>query len=148
MLQFNKSNSTNTNAVWLETVDTSSGYYDNLVVVLSQSYDRSNINFEVSTYSTPNQYRNWLVIQNSGSSVPVPTGQYDVGVFTGILDDAIWDEVDVTFDSYDETWEDAGIFLPSTLIYSDRAFVSGSNEVTITQYISPNENGTYTTYNG
>jgi hypothetical protein len=34
------------------------------------------------------------------------------------------------------------------LIYSDRAFISGSNEDSITQYVSPNENGTYTTYNG
>ena len=134
MLQFNKSDNTNTNAVWISTVNTSSNYYDNLVVVLSQSWDRSNINFEVSTYSPPNQYRNWLVIQNSGSSVPVPSGQYDVGIYTGLF--------------YDEKWEDAGIFLPDALIYSDRAFVSGSNEVTITQYISPNENGTYTTYNG
>ena len=148
MLQFNKSDTTNTNALWITTVNTSSNYYDNLVVVLSQSYDRSNINFEVSTYSSPNQYRNWLVIQNSGSSVPVPSGQYNVGVFTGLFSEAVWDEVDITFDAYDEKWEDAGIFLPDTLIYSDRAFVSGSNEVEITQYISPNENGTYTTYNG
>ena len=37
---------------------------------------------------------------------------------------------------------------PVDLLYSDRAYVSGSNEVSITQYLSPNENGTYTTYNG
>jgi hypothetical protein len=148
MLQFNKSETTNTNAVWLETVNTSSGYYDNLVMVLSQSYDRSSINFELVTYSAPNQYRNWLVIQNSGSSVPIPSGQYDAGLYTGIFDDAVWDEVDVAFDAYDEKWEDAGIFLPDTLIYSDRAYVSGSNETSITQYVSQNENGTYITYNG
>ena len=148
MLQFNKSETTNTNAVWLNTVNTSSGYYDNLVVVLSQSLDNSSTSIEVSTYSAPNAYRNWLVIQNSGSSVPVPSGQYSVGVFTGIFDDAVWQEVDVTFDAYDEKWEDAGIFLPDDLLYSDRAFVSGSNEDSITQYVSPNENGTYTTCNG
>ena len=148
MLQFNKSENTNTNAVWLDTVNTSSGYYDNLVVVLSQSLDNSSIFFETNTYSSPNQYRNWLVIQNSGSSVPVPSGQYSLGLFTGLFGPAIWNQVDVAFDAYDEKWEDAGIYSPDTLIYSDRAFVSGSNESTITQYLSPNENGTYTTYNG
>lgn len=148
MLQFNKSENTNTNAVWLDTVNTSSGYYDNLVVVLSQSLDNSSTFFETNTYSSPNQYRNWLVIQNSGSSVPVPSGQYSLGLFTGLFGPAIWNQVDVAFDAYDEKWEDAGIYQPDTLIYSDRAFVSGSNESTITQYLSPNENGTYTTYNG
>jgi len=148
MLQFNKSETTNTNAVWISTVNTSSGYYDNLVVVLSQSLDNSSTSIEVNTYSSPNAYRNWLVIQNSGSSVPVPSGQYSVKVYKGTFDAATWDEVNVAFNAYDEKWEDAGIFLPDVLLYSDRAFVSGSNEDSITQYVSPNENGTYTTYNG
>jgi len=148
MLQFNKSLATNTNAVYLDTVNTGSGYYNDLVVAYSQSYDQSNGTFEVSLYSSPTQYNNWLVFQNSGSSVPVPTGQYDVQLFTGLFTEAIWNQVATAWDSYDEVWDTAGYLVPDTLLYSDRAWVSGSNNSSITQYVSPNENGTYITYNG
>jgi hypothetical protein len=148
MLQFNKSLATNTNAVYLDTVNTGSGYYNDLVVAYSQSYDQSNGTFEVSLYSSPTQYNNWLVFQNSGSLIPVPTGQYDVQLFTGLFTDAIWNQVATAWDSYDEVWDTAGYLVPDTLLYSDRAWVSGSNNSSITQYVSPNENGTYITYNG
>ena len=62
MLQFNKSLGTNTNAAYLNTVNTGSGYYDSLVVVYSQSYDNSNGTFVLDTVSAPTQYKNWLVI--------------------------------------------------------------------------------------
>jgi len=148
MLQFNKSLATNTNAVYLDTVNTGSGYYNDLVVAYSQSYDQSNGTFEVSLYSSPTQYNNWLVFQNSGSLTPIPTGQYDVQLFTGLFTDAIWNQVATAWDSYDEVWDTAGYLVPDTLLYSDRAWVSGSNNSSITQYVSPNENGTYITYNG
>ena len=148
MLQFNKSLATNTNAVYLDTVNTGSGYYNDLVVAYSQSYDQSNGTFEVSLYSSPTQYNNWLVFQNSGSLTPIPTGQYDVQLFTGLFTDAIWNQVATAWDSYDEVWDTAGYLSPDTLLYSDRAWVSGSNNSSITQYVSPNENGTYITYNG
>ncbi len=148
MLQFNKSETTNTNAVWIQTVNTSSGYYDQLQVVFSQSYDQSNGKFTVSTVSAPNQYRHWLVISNSGSLAPSPSGQYDIQIYTVDFQPAIWNQVATAWNSFDEIWDTAGDDDIQDLIYSDRAFVSGSNETSITQYISPNENGTYTTYNG
>lgn len=148
MLQFNKSDISNTNAVWIQTPNTSSGYYNTLQVVYSQSYDQSNGRFNVTTVSSPNQYRHWLVISNSGSLVPSPSGQYDIQIYTVTLSPAVWNQVATAWDSYDEFWETAGDDVIDELIYSDRAFVSGSNETSIEQYISPNENGTYTTYNG
>lgn len=148
MLQFNKSDISNTNAVWIQTPNTSSGYYNTLQVVYSQSYDQSNGRFNVTTVSPPNQYRHWLVISNSGSLVPSPSGQYDIQIYTVTLEPAVWNQVATAWDSYDEFWETAGDDALDNLIYSDRAFVSGSNETSIEQYISPNENGTYTTYNG
>ena len=148
MLQFNQSQVSNSNVVYLNTVDTGSAYYDNIVVVLSQSYDNSNLYFEATTVSAPTQYNQWLMITNSGSQAPDYTGQYDVSLYTGDFVDAIWNQVAVDFDAYDEIWDDAGYFQPDVLLYSDRAWVSGSNESNITQYVSPNENGTYITYNG
>ena len=148
MLQFNKSLATNTNAAYINTVNTASGYYDDLVAVYSQSYDNSNGTFKVTTTSSPTQYNNWLVFQNTGSLVPSYTGQYDVDIYTNETIDAVWNQVAVAWDSYNEIWNDAGGEQPIDLIYSDRAWISGSNNVNITQYVSPNENGTYTTYNG
>jgi len=148
MLQFNKSETTNTNAVWIQTPSTASGFYDSLTIAYSQSLDNSNGTFPLTTVSAPNQYRNWLVISNSGSLTPIPSGQYDVQIYTFTFVDAIWNQVATAWDSYDERWSTAGEEGLNELIYSDRAFISGSNEDSITQYLSPNENGTYTTYNG
>ena len=152
MLQFNKSEATNKNAVYLETVNTGSGYYDLLKVVYSQSYDLSSGSFDVTATSVPNAYRHWLVISNSGSVVPTPSGQYDVKIYTYETGsgEAIWGTFSSTWTSVTETWSAVGsaedILLD--LLYSDRVFVSGSNETSITQYVSSNENGTYVTYNG
>ena len=148
MLQFDKSKTTNSNAAYIDTVNTSSGFYDQLVVVYSQSLDNSNGTIDVTTVSSPTQYTHWLIFQNSGSQVPSPSGQYNIDLFTGTLIPAIWNQVNVAWDSYNEIWDTAGYLEPNVLIYSDRAYVSGSNQSNITQYISPNENGTYITYNG
>tara|TARA_R110000868_G_scaffold119330_1_gene316121 strand:+ start:21 stop:467 length:447 start_codon:yes stop_codon:yes gene_type:complete len=148
MLQFDKSKITNSNAAYIDTVNTSSSYYDSLVVVYSQSLDNSNGTFDVTTVSSPTQYTHWLIFQNSGSLVPSPSGQYNVDIYTKEEVAAIWNQVATPWNSYDEIWDTAGESLPDVLIYSDRAYVSGSNESNIKQYVSPDENGTYITYNG
>lgn len=153
MLQFNRSEATNKNAVYLDTVNTGSGYYDDLRVQYSQSYDNSNGTFIITATSTPTAYRNWLVIENSGSVVPTPSGQYDIKIYTfsGTEAAAIWGTFEPTWTATSATWANvtgSDSIVLGDLLYSDRAFISGSNETGITQYLSPNENGTYTTYNG
>lgn len=149
MLQFNKSEATNTNAVWIETVNTSSGYYDDLILVYSQSYDQSNGTIaDVTIVSAPTQYRNWLVFSISGSDAPSPSGQYDFGIWTETSANAVWNQIATPWNSFDEVWSTATYRQPTDLLYLDRAYVSGSNEQDITQYVSSNENGTYITYNG
>ena len=149
MLQFNKSEATNTNAVWIQTVDTASGYYDDLAVQYSQSYDRSSGTFDLITYSAPNQYRNWLVFTNSGSLVPIPSGQYNIEIFRKSLgSEPRWGFTNDVWETSDQKWATFGdSVIVGSALYSDRAYISGSNEVTITQYISSNENGKYITYN-
>jgi len=148
MLQFNKSLGVNTNAAYIDTVNTASGYYDSLIVAYSQSYDQSNGTFRVTTQSSPTQYKNWLVFQNTGSLVPDYTGQYEVDIYTNVETAAVWDQVAQPWNAYNEIWDDAGEEQLGELLYSDRAWISGSNNVSITSYVSPNENGTYITYNG
>ena len=152
MLQFNKSEATNKNAVYLDTVNTGSGYYDTLRVQYSQSYDESNGVFEISASSLPTAYRNWLVLENAGNVVPTPSGQYDVAIYTAteVTEQVTWAEATKTWTLETDEWNSVGaeIITLVDLLYSDRAYVSGSNESSITSYVSSNENGTYTTYNG
>ena len=149
MLQFNKSEATNKNAVYLDSVNTGSGYYDSLRVQYSQSFDNSNGTFAITATSLPTAYRNWLVLENSGSLVPTPSGQYDVAIWTGTVETATWGNVSSTWTATSDTWTLVeGVVALQDLLYSDRAYISGSNESSIEQYSSPNENGTYTTYNG
>lgn len=148
MLQFDKSQTLNTNAAYIDSVNTGSGYYDSLVLVYSQSLDNSNGTISISTISSPSAYTHWLIFQNSGSSVPSPSGQYNIDIYTEEEVAAIWEQVATPWDAFDEIWSTAADSLPSTLLYSDRAYISGSNESSIKQYVSPDENGTYITYNG
>ena len=152
MLQFNKSLATNKNALYLDTVNTGSGYYDSLRVAYSQSYDQSSGTFRVTATSAPTQYRNWLIIENSGSDVPTPSGQYDVDVYTTseVTTPAVWGTHDVKWGVESDLWKDVGkeSITLADLIYSDRAFISGSNESSLVTYVSSNEDARYTTYNG
>ena len=152
MLQFNKSLATNKNALYLDTVNTGSGYYDTLKVAYSQSYDQSNGIFDVTATSLPNAYRNYLIIENDGSDVPSPSGQYDVDVYTAgeVTQQATWIEASKTWINETDEWNSVGdeIITLLDLLYSDRAYISGSNESSITTYVSSNEDAAYTTYNG
>lgn len=152
MLQFNKSLGSNKNALYLDTVNTGSGYYDSLKVAYSQSYDQSSGVFDVTATSIPNAYRNYLIIENSGSVVPSPSGQYDVEVYTAteVKVQATWIEASKTWTAETDKWNNVGaeIITLTDLLYSDRAFISGSNESSITTYVSSNEDARYTTYNG
>lgn len=150
MLQFDKNKTTNKNAVYIDTFNTASGYYDSLVVSYSQSYDNSSGRFRVNPTSLPTQYRNWLVFENSGSLVPSPSGQYDVELFTATVDsEGRWGFVTASWQAVDGVWDEFGEGgFPIELITSDRAYISGSNETSTTQYVSPDETGKYVTYNG
>lgn len=147
MLQFNKSETTNTLAVYLDPNYT--GSYDELILDFTQSYDMSTTVVEGTPLSTTNIYRNWLTFTVSGSTLPSASGQYDVSLYEGTKEENLrWDDAGFAWNVADVIWEEGSILQRRTFLYSDRAMVSGSNESSITTYISSNENGTYTTYNG
>jgi len=142
MLKLNKSQPTQTLAIYLNTTESISG----LALVYSQSYDLSNGQIDFPVSQTKGQYRIGTI---SGSSVPSPSGQYNIDIYKGDEIPAVWNQVAVAWDAYDEVWATAGAFgATGSLLRTIRAWVSGSNDSTFTQYESPNELGTYTTYNG
>ena len=142
MLKLNKSLPTQTLAVYLNTTESLS----DLVFVYSQSYDLSNGTIDFPVSQTKGQYRIGTI---SGSSVPSPSGQYNIDIYKGSEIPAVWNQVAVAWNAFDEVWSTAGTFGPTgSLLRTIRATVSGSNDVSFTEYVSPNELGTYTTYNG
>ena len=152
MLQFNKSLATNKNAVYLDTVNTGSGYYDTLKIAYSQSYDQSSGTFTVTADSLPSAYRNWLTISNTGTVVPTPSGQYDIELYTAaeVTQEVTWVQASKTWTNETDEWNSVGeeVVTLQDLLYSDRAFISGSNESSLVTYVSSNEDARYTTYNG
>ena len=142
MLKLNKSQPTNTLAIYLNTTAS----LNDLALVYSQSYDLSNGQIDFPVSQTKGQYRIGTI---SGSSVPSPSGQYNIDIYEGVFTDAVWNQVAVAWNAYDEVWSTAGYIAPTgSLLRTIRAWVSGSNDSTFTEYESPNELGTYTTYNG
>jgi hypothetical protein len=149
MLQFNFNLPTNTNAVWIDQVDTTPNYYDDLLIVLQQQYDLKEYTFEVTTKSTPNSYRRWLIFSIAGNLIDIPSGQYSVKLFTSEQIGKTWGTAAFNWIDVNQTWSGYnGVKVPDELIYSDRAYVEGNNVVNVTQYVSPNEQGKYITYNG
>lgn len=149
MLQFKRGEATK-NAVYIESFNSASGYYDSLAVFYSQSYDNANGRFDVSVTSAPTQYRHWLVFNTAADIAPTASGQYDIEIYrVEAGKEGRWGFVSESWALADGQWATFGESgTPLNSIYSDRAYVSGSNESSITQYVSPDENGTYTTYNG
>jgi hypothetical protein len=81
MLQLNHSQAINTNAVYpdvLAPVGTTQVLLD-----FTQSINKNTTPNVIATLANTVSATNpWLVIQLTGSSVPTPSGQYDVNIFT------------------------------------------------------------------
>lgn len=145
MLKLDKSKAQSTLAIYLDTTASLDG--SNLALVYSQSYDLSNGTIPFYVDSTKGQYRIGTL---SGSDVPSPSGQYNIEVYSSYtIIPAVWNQVATAWNAYNEVWSLAGEPGASgSLLRTMRAWVSGSNEPSYTDYISANEYGTYTTYNG
>ena len=149
MLQFNKSQNQNTNAIYPD-VEVTSSVGSQVILQFTQSYDQSTTSVLGDVLNNPGTSgQQYIVVQLTGSLVPSPSGQYTVNTSEGTIVEATWTETAQLWTAIQTKWIDADpIILPTRLLSTDRAYVSGSNEQTITQYVSPNENGTYITYNG
>lgn len=147
MIQLNKSQLTNTNAVYPDNPLTAS-YTGDLVVSLTQSYDQSTSIANGVLLNSPGPNVPAIVFSIDGAEVPTPSGQYIANLFTGNVSEMVWSQADVQWDLTTAKWSDARSAITEYFLSQERTYVSGSNEEDITQYVSPNENAQYTTYNG
>jgi hypothetical protein len=148
MLQFNKSLATNSNAVYPNI--TASVGTTVLLLDFEQAYDKSTTNnVQATLLNTVGPLNEWLVFQITGSDVPAPSGQYNVSIYEGNAATPLltWGTQATLWTNTTNTWNGSSPIVKGALLSTDRAFVSGSNEYTITQYLLPANGGTYTTYN-
>jgi hypothetical protein len=148
MLQLNVSSATNSSAVYPDV--TASVGTTQVLLEFTQSYDYSTKGNVIATLiNTPSPLNPWLVFQVTGSTLPTASGQYDVNIwqFTQASGLGVWGSVTTTFTNTPNTWGGAGVNVKTVLLSTERAFISGSNQVSTTTYLLPTNGGKYTTYN-
>lgn len=146
MLQFDRSLTTNSNAVYPNI--TASVGTTVLLLDFTQSYDSSTTaDIPATLLNTVSPLNEWLVFQLSGSTVPTASGQYNVSIYqaTAITSSLLtWGTQATLWGATANTWNGASSYIKGTFLATERAFVSGSNEYTITQYLSPTSSRYYT----
>jgi hypothetical protein len=146
MLQFDRSLNTNSNAVYPSI--TASAGITKLLLDFTQSYDSSTTaNVEATLINTVGPLNEWLVFQISGSTIPTASGQYNVDIYSAIPSSVLgtWSTQATLWANTNNTWNgQQGGIVKGTFLSTERAYVSGSNEVTITQYLSPTSSRYYT----
>jgi uncharacterized membrane protein len=148
MLQLNVSSTANSSAVYPD-VTASLGTTE-VLLEFTQSYDYSKTDNVIATLiNTVSLTNPWLVFQVSGSTLPTASGQYDVKIhqFTGEPELLTWATQNTLWNVTAQTWDSSNDFVKTQLLSTERAFISGSNGVSTTTYLSPTNGGTYTTYN-
>jgi hypothetical protein len=148
MLQLNVSSTTNSSAVYPDV--TASLGTTQVLLEFTQSYDFSTKSNVIATLiNTPSATNPWLVFQVSGSTLPTASGQYNVNIwqFTQAATLLTWATQNTLWNATSNTWDGSGAFVKTQLLSTDRAFISGSNQVSTTTYLLPANGGAYTTYN-
>lgn len=142
MIQLKKSTTTNSFAFYPD-VEVSSSI-TSLLVEYEQDLDKSSGRFTGTIIGK----KNWIVGQVEGTRVPSPSGQYTLTIKEALPGTAlVWGTADIQWQAADVAWADASGTAAGQTLAIERAYIEGDNEATITSYASPNENGSYTTYN-
>ena len=148
MLQLNVSSATNSSAVYPDI--TASAGTTQVALDFTQSYDFSTkANVIATLINTPSALNPWLVFQVTGSTLPTASGQYNVDIyqFTPASTLGTWQAQATLWNATNNTWAGTGNVIKQTLLSTDRAYVSGTNEYSITQYPVPVNGAYYYTYN-
>lgn len=148
MLQLNVSSTANSSAVYPDI--TASAGTTQVLLEFTQSYDYSTKDNVIATLiNTPSPTNPWLVFQVSGSTLPTASGQYNVNIweFVQAGSSSLWSTQATLWGATAITWGGTGAYVKTTLLSTERAFISGSNGVSTTTYLLPANGGTYTTYN-
>ena len=137
-------------AIWPET---DSIYYNNpsgsFSLSYSQDLDRSSGSIDLTLLNTPDLVTPRLVFSLANNKVPQFSGYYTVTLKENLTEDVrTWGAEAIEWQAADFTWASSTDVVSSRQLDVDRAWVSGSDQPSFTQYVSADEDGTYTTYHG
>jgi len=169
MVNFFKNAATNTVSIYPES---SSLYYDNpsgsFEIELTQDYDQSVTTVTATLLNVPTQFSPRLTLQVTTNQVPSYTGLYSLSLKEYLAQQLKWIEAHTIWSQTHRIWSQKDAITGERILDTDRAFVSGSDVPvfiqyttssqeyiygsgsvipTTTQYVSPDEDGAYITYN-
>lgn len=111
-----------------------------------QEYDRSIGSLDLTLINVPNRYSPRLVFSYNRNQVPQYSGQYNAFLKEGRPVRPIWGTTNTLWADADWRWSSPTAVMMPVVIDTDRAWISGSDFITPTEYVSPDESGAYTTY--
>lgn len=166
MLYFRNSGSIQSMTLWPEVsaslaLEPSGG----LELRIIQDYDQSETIIPATLVNTPTEYNPRLVFQINTADVPEYGGLYTVYLREFVGERPIWGTTNVKWTDAKWIWSQPSVVLEYRILDQDRGTVQGLDTEEITQYlissseyiygqgvetpteyISPDETGTYTTY--
>lgn len=117
-----------------------------LKIVLVQDLDQSETEFYGTLINSPTEFSPRIIFKALQSQLPEFRGLYTMYTYEGIRTSDVWNLAAAKWEDCLNDW-DQSIELDLTLLSTDRAYVSGENTPTITQYTGTNQTGAYITYN-
>lgn len=138
-------------AVWPDTE--ASSVTNSFRMVLSSDYSKASTTVDLTLQNTPTRVIPRLVFSLNKSELPSYTGNYTITIQEAPATEVknfIWGQTDSSWSGIQARWSDqtytgAGTYVD---IDEDRAWVSGSDVPSFTQYTSPDETGAYSIYQG
>jgi hypothetical protein len=144
MLQLNSNTGSNVIAV---IPNITGSYSGSILVEFIYDYTWASSSIVPATVITNNNY---LIMDITGSNLPTASGLYTVNFFSGSLsNDLTWSTWTPTWTTLTSLWPSYSgsvIIVTGSLIDTERAWVSGSNDPNIIQYLSQSQS-TFKVYN-
>jgi len=145
------SSGTQTIAVWPEvTSSLASNPSASFDMTLSSDYSKAETTVELTLLNTPTSVTPRLVFSLNKAQLPAYTGNYTITIREQLDVPAIWGQIATFWTDYDKIWSSAVApgGTTSNTLDTDRAWISGSDVPTFSQYTSPDETGAYSIYQG
>lgn len=114
----------------------------------TQDYDQSSGSVSLTLLNTPSRVDPRLEFSLDKSTLPTYTGNYTITITEGLVERKIWGSTSTQYSLASWKWSDTGPQTGINTLDTDRAWVSGSDVPSFKQYVSPDEIGAYSTYNG
>lgn len=117
-------------------------------MVLSNDLGKQSTTVDLTLQNTPTRVIPRLVFSLDQSQLPSYTGNYTITIRETLGSELIWGLTNAKWSEVDAKWSDSNYGGDITTLDIDRAWVSGSDVPTYTQYTSPDETGAYNIYHG